>query len=173
MKQENKDIVGEKYIRDDNGVLAFNEEDKKKAQKQHYERLLNLELPWGEENLSTADPVFGPHLLITKEMVVKSICTMKNSKVPGPSGVVTKILKASSDLCSELIADLTNSIVRENQMLREWDDSFIMSLFKSKGDVLDRRNFCGLKLTKHVLKKVKGIIEVIIRDVVNVIDIQF
>ena len=31
MKQENKDIVGEKYIRDDNGVLAFNEEDKKKA----------------------------------------------------------------------------------------------------------------------------------------------
>ena len=58
-------------------------------------------------------------------------------------------------------------------MLREWDDSFIMSLFKSKGDALDRRNFCGLKLTKHVLKKVEGIIEVIIRDVVNVIDIQF
>ena len=46
--------------------------------------------------------------------MVKSICTMKNSKVPGPSSVVTKILKASSDLCSELIADLTNSIVREN-----------------------------------------------------------
>ena len=31
MKQENKDIVGKKYIRDDNDVLAFNEEDKKKA----------------------------------------------------------------------------------------------------------------------------------------------
>ena len=52
-------------------------------------------------------------------------------------------------------------------MLREWDDSFIMSLFKSKGDVLDRRNFCCLKLTTHVLKKVEGIIEVIIRDVVE------
>ena len=31
MKQENKDIVGEKYIRGDNDVIAFNEEDKKKA----------------------------------------------------------------------------------------------------------------------------------------------
>ena len=30
MKQENKNIVGEKYIRDDNGVLAFNEEERKK-----------------------------------------------------------------------------------------------------------------------------------------------
>ena len=30
MKQENKDIGGEKLIPDDNGVLAFNEEEKKK-----------------------------------------------------------------------------------------------------------------------------------------------
>ena len=30
MKQENRDAVREKYIRDDNGVLAFNEEDKSK-----------------------------------------------------------------------------------------------------------------------------------------------
>ena len=29
MKQENKDIGGEKLIPDDNGVLAFNEEEKK------------------------------------------------------------------------------------------------------------------------------------------------
>ena len=70
MKQESKDIVGEKCIWDDNGVLAFNEEEKKQAWKQHYERLLNGEFPWREENLSTADPVLGPPLLITKEMVV-------------------------------------------------------------------------------------------------------
>ena len=50
MKQENKDIIGEKCIRDDDGVLAFNIEDKKKAWKQHYERLLNVEFPWREED---------------------------------------------------------------------------------------------------------------------------
>ena len=46
MKQENKDIVAEKCIWGDNGVLTFNEEDKKKAWKQHYENLLNIEFSW-------------------------------------------------------------------------------------------------------------------------------
>ena len=31
IEQQNKDIVGEKCIRNDNGVPAFNEEEKKKA----------------------------------------------------------------------------------------------------------------------------------------------
>ena len=57
-KHENKDIVVDKCIWDNNGVLAFNEEDKKKAWKQHYERLLNFEFPWRKEDLSTDDPVF-------------------------------------------------------------------------------------------------------------------
>ena len=37
MKQENKDTVGKKFIWDDDSVLAFHEEDKKNAWKQHYE----------------------------------------------------------------------------------------------------------------------------------------
>ena len=63
------------------------------------------------KDLSISDPVLGPPLLITKEMVVKSICKMKNGKASGPLGVVTKMLKASSSISCELIADHTNSIV--------------------------------------------------------------
>ena len=40
--------------------------------------------------------------------MVKSICEMKNGKA---SSVVTEILKVSSDICSELIADFTDSMV--------------------------------------------------------------
>ena len=43
--------------------------------------------------------------------MVKSICKIKNSKASGPSGVVTEMLKAFSDICSDLIGDLTNSII--------------------------------------------------------------
>ena len=96
---------------------------------------------------------------------------MKNGKASGPSGVVTEKLKASSDTSSELIADLTNSIVRENAMPSEWDGSFIFSVFK--GEAIDRGNYRGLKLTEHVLKVVERIIEVVIRDVANVDDMQF
>ena len=127
----------QKCIWDDNDVLAFNEEDKKKAWKQHYERLLNVEFPWQEEDLSTADPILGPPLLTTKEMVVKK---MKNGKTCSPLGVVTEMLKASSDIRSMLIADLTNSIIQE--IPSEWDD-FIFSIFKGKGEAIKRGSYHG------------------------------
>ena len=73
-------------------------------------------------------------------MVVQSICKMKNSKASGPSGVVTEMLKASSNICSELITDLTNSTVQENAMPSEWDDSFMFSVLKGKGEAIDRGN---------------------------------
>ena len=51
--------------------------------------------------------------------------------------------------------------------------TLILSIFKGKGEALDSGNSCGLKLTERVLKVVKRIIEVIIRDVVNVDDVKF
>ena len=50
------------------------------------------------------------------------------------------MLKASSNICSELIVDLCrpNSMVREKQMPSKWDDNFIISLFKAKDEALDR-----------------------------------
>ena len=60
---------------------------KKKAWKQYYERLLHVEFPWCEEDLSEVDPVLGPPPVITQEMVEKSISKMKKAKAPVPSGV--------------------------------------------------------------------------------------
>ena len=70
--------------------------------------------------MSVANPVLGPPTLVAQEMVEKSINKMKKDKAPNPSGVVTEMLKASSDICSKLIADLTNSIIRDNAMPKEW-----------------------------------------------------
>ena len=95
---------------------------------------------------------------------------MKLGKAPGLSGVVTEMLKASSDVCSEMIADLTNSIIRDNTMPSEWNDSIVISLYKGKGKALDRGK---LKLTEHILKVMKRIIEDFIRNIVNIDDMQF
>ena len=42
--------------------------------------------------------MLGPPTLVTREMVEKSINKMKKGKVPGPSGIVTEMLKVSSDI---------------------------------------------------------------------------
>ena len=111
--------------------------------------MLNVEFPWSEDDLSVADPVLGPPPLVTREMVEKSISKMKLVKAPDPSGVVTEMLKASSDVCSEMIADLTNSIIRDNTMPSEWNDNIIISLYEGKSEALDRGNYRGLKLTAY------------------------
>ena len=98
---------------------------------------------------------------------------MKLGKAPGPSGVVTEILKASSDVCSEMIADLKNSIICDSTMPSEWNDSIIISLYKGKGEALDIGNYWGLKLTEHILKVMERIIEDFIRNIVNFDDVQF
>ena len=62
-------------------------------------------------------------------MVEKSINKVKKGKAPSPSGAVTEMLKASSEIFSKMIADLTNSIILDNTMPNEWNDSIIISLY--------------------------------------------
>ena len=49
---------------------------------------------------------------ITANMVLSLIYKMKLGKSPGPSNVITEILKASPDHCSQLIAGLINAIIK-------------------------------------------------------------
>ena len=50
---------------------------------------------------------------------------------------MTELLTAPSNICSELIADLTNSIIRENIMPSEWDDRFIFRVFEGNGEAIE------------------------------------
>ena len=111
LRKDNQDVVGDKCVKDDLGNLSFDNEAKKVAWKQHYERLLNEEFSWNPEDL-TADPVVGPPIHIDVEMVVKAITKMKTGKAAGPSGIVAEILKASGDTGARLVADLANDRVR-------------------------------------------------------------
>ena len=69
---------------------------------------------------------------------------MKNGKVAEHFGVVVEMLKAATDICCEIIADLLNAIILEGKVSTDWSDSIILSLFDGKGNVLDQRNDCGL-----------------------------
>ena len=173
MKQENSDVMGEKYVRNDDGVLALTDAAKNLAWKQHYERLLNVEFSWNRDNLSPVKPVSGPPVLITADMVSEAIKKMKSGKAAGPSGIVAEMLKASGDKGITIITCLANAIVRENVIPKDWEESYILNLFKSKGDALVRGNYRGLKLLEQVLKVLERIMEVFIREKVNIDDMQF
>ena len=51
--------------------------------------------------------------------------------------------------------------------------SFIVCLYKGKGDALERGNYRGLKLTEQVMKVLERIVDGLIRQVVSIDDSQF
>ena len=46
----------------------------------------------------------------------------------------------------------------------DWEESFIVYLYKGKGDAFDRGNYRGLKLTEQVMIVLERIIDCIIRQ---------
>ena len=55
----------------------------------------------------------------------------------------------------------------------DWEDSFIINIYKVKGDALARGNYRGLKLLDHVMKGMERVIEKIIRERISIDDMQF
>ena len=97
-------------------------------------------------------------------MVSSAVSKMKTGKAAGPSGIIAEMIKAAGEPCLQLISELTNSIISENRIPADWENSFMISLYKGKGDALERGNYRGLKLLDQCLKVIERIVEVIIRD---------
>ena len=55
----------------------------------------------------------------------------------------------------------------------DWEQSFIVCLYKGEGDSLERGNYHGLKPTEQVTKVLERIVDGLIRQLVPVDDSQF
>ena len=159
MRRDNQDVMGEKPVKNDAGQLSLDEESKKEAWKEHYERLLNVEFPWNPEDLSEESPVEGPSEPITLEMITKAITKMASGKAAGPSGIVAEMLKPFGEAGAEEVRDLAENIISEGCIPTDWQESFIVNLYKGKGDALNRGNYRGLKLIEQVMKVLERVVE--------------
>ena len=68
----------------------------------------------------------------------------------GPSGIVVEMIKAAGDVT--MIRDLANAIICDGKAPADWEESFIVCLYKGKGYALDRGKYRGLKLTEQAMK---------------------
>ena len=69
-------------------------------------------------------------------MVKKVIFKMKFGKVAGPSGIVVEITRAAFNTGVTMIRDLLIAIIRGRKVPADWEQSFIVCLYKGKGDML-------------------------------------
>ena len=173
LRKENADVVGDKPVKNDAGEMSMSDDSKQKAWLEHYQRLLNAEFDWDPNHLSDESPVEGPPIPITIDMVKKAISQMKAGKAPGPSGIVVEMIRAAGDMGASMIRDLAAAIIRDGKVPSDWEQSFIVCLYKGKGDALERGNYRGLKLTEQVMKVLERIVDGLIRQVVSTDNSQF
>ena len=73
----------------------------------------------------------------------------------------------------DLIRVLVQAIIHQGHIPSDWEDSYIVSLYKGKGDALSRGNYRGLKLIDQVMKVMERVVEQLIRKQVRIDDMQF
>ena len=69
--------------------------------------------------------------------------TMKTDQTAS-SGIVVEVIKTAGNIGDTMIRDLTTEKVPT-----DWEQSFIVCLYKGKDDALDRGNNRGLNLTEQ------------------------
>ena len=69
-------------------------------------------------------------------MVKKVISKMKFGKAAGPSVIVVEMTRAAVDTGVTMIRGLPIAIIRDGKVPADWEQSFIVCLYKGKGDML-------------------------------------
>ena len=172
--QKNKDVVGVTCVRGKQGKLLTEEAKIKMVWKEYFEELLNAEFDWKKENLEQVSEVFGECEESTFEEVKAAITKAESGKAPGPSGVVGDMLKAAGDVGTiQWMTDLCNAVVLEGKIPEDWRKSWMVSVYKGKGNALECGSYRGIKLLDQVMKVLERVIERRVTDKVQIDSMQF
>ena len=68
-------------------------------------------------------------------------------------------MKCSDEAVVRWVTDLCNAIVREGVIPKDWRKSWMMSIYKGKGNVLDCGFHRGIKLIDHIMKVLQRLME--------------
>ena len=105
-------------------------------------------------------------------MITKAISKMASGKAAGPSGIVAETLKPVGEAGAVEVRDLIEDIISEGCIPTDWQESYIVNLYKGKGDALNRGNYKGLKLIEQVMKVLERVVEGLIRQRVEIDEMQ-
>ena len=83
-----------------------------------------------------------------------------------------KMLKPVGESGAIKVRHLIEDIISEGRIPTDWQESYIVNLYKGKGDALNRGNYRGLKLIDQVMKVLERVVESLIRQRVEIDEMQ-
>jgi hypothetical protein len=174
MVKENRDVVGIGCIKDKEGKIVTEDAKILEVWREHYDKLLNEEFDWNRNCVtSESSKLIGPAENITAEEVRVAMNKMKSGKAAGPTGVVAEMLLAGGEAMVTWVTDLCNVIIKEGSIPADWKRSWIVNVYKGKGDALECGSYRGIKLLEHVMKVYERVLENRVRQKVELNAFQF
>jgi hypothetical protein len=173
IKRKNNDVVGGGCVKDTAGKIVVEEDKLMEVWRAYYDKLSNEEFPWNKDTLTEVETVSGPAEEISFEEVKAAVKKMKNNKASGPTGVVADMVKAGGDAGAKWVTDVCNQVVKEGKIPEDWSRSWMMNVYKGKGDALECGSYRGIKLLEHVMKILERVVESRVRKIVKIDDMQF
>src|SRR6266446_3121588 len=82
------------------------------------------------------------------------------------------MLKAARDIGIQWMSDLCNAVLREGRIPTDWTKSWMVSVYKGKGDAMEC-GYRGIKLLEHAMKVSERVIEARLRREVRIDEMQF
>ena len=71
------------------------------------------------------------------------------------------------------MTDVCNAVVRDGKIPEDWSRSWMVNVYKGKGDALTCGSYRGIKLLEHAMKVLERVIEGRVRKIVKIDDMQF
>ena len=79
--------------------------------------------------------------------------------------VVSEMLKAAGETGTMWMTDVCNAVVRDGKIPEDWSRSWMVNVYKGKGDALICGSYRGIKLLEHAMKVLERVIEGRVRKI--------
>ena len=83
------------------------------------------------------------------------------------------MLKAAGDEGTRWMTELCNAVIKEGKIPTDWSRSWLVNVYKGKGDALECGSYRGIKLVEHAMKVLERVIERRVRNIVKIDSMQF
>jgi len=104
---------------------------------------------------------------ITEKEVAEAVKRSKKGKAVGPDDIPSEFWKKMGTIGVRWLTVLISKIQSGSPMPDQWRGSFLIPLYKGKGDTRDCNNYRSIKLMSHTMKIVERVLDSRIRQLVQ------
>ena len=79
------------------------------------------------------------------------------------------MLKAAGDERTRWMTELCNAVVRDGKIPKDWSRSWLVNVYKGKGDALACGSYRGIKLVEHAIRFLRELFERRVSNIVKMI----